>query len=665
MNRTNQRLALSQVMRRKVYRFAKGLNTSRRTLSTDSLLRLNCKAIGFCGEAWRCSVISRQLKALLARAGGGQRLTFASFLGCFAALTVPLVFLLSGIVVDILANPESPATSHFGRFIPNFHSYFPKGLSPLTQISLTLGGALAIVCVQVICLYMFYRRIQIVAVDLEAAIIRQLWEHSRQIATVRTLSGQQTALTDCLEYHLPRLRASLSRWWRASPRHIVQLICCLILAVLIAPLLALLTMVGAAIVSLVYRTLDRLRRTALPVIRERATQRRGEVMSLCLKGPLLESVHAEASIRSSFLDQLAAYRREAVLSLASSSWKTPLVVALTGFLGSLFVFLVAVEVLRPEKSLTLAGCLTYLLSCVGVAVSAIRLQRSGRELRGVQTAAEDLLHFLSLPTDSMPQIDAKKPDRVARRIELEHVTVQDSSGRKLLENVSVKFEPGLLFGVVASQRLQASALLELLLGIGRPVSGRMLVDDTLVTDIDPDAMKRLGIWVSESGPLVTASVEENLLVCNHSQNAGLQREGIMDALRESRALDAVQRLPEGPSTIITQADDRFLPDTSFRLGIARALLKQNSIVVMEEPSARVDSDTEKNTFDAIRSLVKPTCVTLLLPQRLTTLRQCDQVILLHEHRVAEVGTHAELIQRSELYRHLNYVRFSALRHVTV
>lgn len=605
-------------------------------------------------------MISRQQKALLTRAGGGQRLAFASFLGCIASLTVPLVFLLSGIVVDILANPELPANDFFGRFVPNFHGFFPENLSPLTQISLTLGVALAVVWLQVVCLYTFYRRIQIAAVEFESAIMQQLWEQSHKLAMVRTLSGQQTALVDCLEYHLPRVRASLSRWWRASPRHIVQLASCLILAVLIAPRLALLTMVAAAIVALVYRTLDRIRRTSLPVVRERATQRRGEVVALCLKGPLLESVHAVESVRTSFLDQLAAYRREAVRSLASSAWKTPLVVALTGVLGCLFVFLVAIEVIRSERSLTLAGCLTYLLSCLGVAVSAIRLQRSGRELRSVQTASEDLLSFLSLPTDSVPQIDAKKPDRVAHRIELEHVTVQDSSGRKLLENVSAKFVPGLLFGVVASQRLQASALLELLLGIGRPVSGRMLVDNTLVSDIDPDAMKRLGIWVSESGPLVTASVEENLLVGNLAQRAG-----IMDALMESRALDAVQRLPDGPATIITQADDRFLPDTAFRLGIARALLRKNSIVVLEEPNARVDSDIEIDTIDAIRSLVKPTCVVLLLPQRLTTLRQCDQVILLHEHHVADVGTHAELIQRSELYRHINYVRFSALRHVTV
>lgn len=606
-------------------------------------------------------MISRQQKALLERVGGVPTLAGASLLGCIAAVTVPALFLLCGLVVDILATPDATGVKQFGQFVPNLRTYLRADLSPLSQVCLILSIALSIVFLQVVCLYVFYRRIQVVAVAFEAAVIERLWDHSRRLAMVRTLSGQQTALVDGLEYHLPRVRASLSRWWRAAPRHVVQLVACLLLAFLIAPLLALLTMVAAAIVVLIYRSLDRHRRTTLPVVRERATQRRAQVMALCLKSPLLESVHSEGDIQTSFRGELAAYRREAVRSLVSSAWKTPLVVGLSGVLGCLFVFLVSVHVLRADRSLTLAGCLTFLLSCVGVAVSAIRLQRSGRELRSVQTAAEDLIRFLSLPADTLPVLEAKKPKRITKRVDLEHVTVQDSSGRKLLENVTAQFVPGKLIGVVASQRLQASALMELLLGIGRPVSGRMLVDDALVSDIEPTAMKRLGIWVSDSGPLVTGTVESNLL----GDGKTPQAMGMIEALRAARVLETIQRLPDGTATLITPSDDRFLPDTPFRLGIARSLLRNASIVVLEEPDARVDNRTEQETIEAIRSLVHPNTITVLLPQRLTTLRQCDQVILLHDHHVTDVGTHVELLQRCDLYRHLNYVRFSPLRHVTV
>ncbi len=607
------------------------------------------------------AVISRQQRALLDRAGGVSSLALAMVLGCLSALTAPLIFLLCGMVVDILAVPDQRASNRFGTFLPNLRQYLPADLSPLGEVSVVLAIALALLLVQVICLYLFYRRIQQVAVRFEANVMQSMWEHSRKLAVARTLSGQQTALIDGLEYHLPRVRASLSRWWRAWPRHCVQLVACFVLALLIAPVLAILTVVAAAIVVLVYRTLDRHRRTKLPVIRERATQRRAQVMALCLKGPLLESVHSEGDIQGSFTEELTNYRKEAVRSLASSAWKTPLIVALVGILACLFVFIVAVQVLRPDHDLTLAGCLAFVLSCVGVAISGIRLQRSGRELRGVQTASEDLVRFLSLPADSLPVLNAKRVQRITQRVELEHVTVQDSSGRKLLENVTASFKPGVLVGLVASQRLQASALMELLLGIGRPVSGRMLVDNISASDLEADGLKRLGIWISDSGPLVTGTINDNLLGEGKQQNSA----DVTDALRTAKVLEAVQRLPEGVATVITPNDDRFLPDTPFRLGIARALLRKPSIMVIEEPNARVDAKTEQETIEAIRSVVSSGCITVLLPQRLTTLRQCDQVLLLHEHQVAQTGTHAELLQQSDLYRHLNYVRFSPLRHVTV
>ncbi len=602
-------------------------------------------------------MLSREQKALLQQVGGVPSLALASVLGCLAAVTVPVVFVLCGLVVDVLASAEVHRA--FGELLPNMRGYLPEGLSRLGQIAVILLVALGLLLFQVITLFWFYRRIQSVAVGLEATLMKRLWDHSRRLSLIRTLSGQQTALVDGLEYHLPRLRASLSRWWRASPRHIVQLVMCVVLTGLISPLLTLLSCVAAALVILVYRTLDRYRRTRLPVVRERATQRRSGVMSLCLQGPLLQSVQSDQEIEQSFQDELLAYRKEAVRSLASSAWKTPLVLLLAGLLSCLFVFLVSIQILRAENNLTLAGCLTFLLACGGVALSAIRLQRSARELRSVQTATEDLIRFLALPADALPILENRKPKRVNQHVALDHATVLDSQGRKLLENVSAEFLPNRLIGVVAPQRLQASALMELLLGIGRPVSGRMLIDGVSVADIDPQAMRQLGMWISDAGPIVIGSVASNLVF------DGKPDSGIMDALRAARAAEAVARLPDSLATLITPGDDRFSADTPFRLGIARALLRQSSIIVMEEPSNRVDNKTEQETMEAIRATVSPHSIAVVLPQRLNTLRQCDQIILLHEHQVADIGTHAELLQRSDLYRHLNYVRFSPLRHVAV
>lgn len=600
---------------------------------------------------------SRSIQFLTNRAGSSGRLLPARIVASLCAIGVPVLFLLLGEVAHILIEADSETKHAFAIGLPTIDQWFPPATTPLTKVSVLLGGALAVSFVIAISLNTLNRLVQAAGVDFEVGIIRELRGHSKQLGVMRTLSAQQTALVDGLEYHLPRVRLNLTRWWQTFPRHLVQLIGCLLLALLIQPLLTLLTVVGAALVTLIYRFVDRNRRSSLPVVRERAAQRRSELMSMCIKGPLLESVHAEQEIDQHFSEQIANYRGEAIKSLSYSAWKVPLLIAVVATLGCLFQFVVAVQVLRPESTISIAGSVTFLLAGVGAAISAVRLQRSARELQQIENAADELKNFLALPVETFNATELKSIKRVINAAQLDHVTLQDSSGRKLLENVSVTFKPGSLIGIVSSERLQSQALVELLMGYGRPVSGRLLIDGVLVSDLTPESLSKCSLWVSADGPLITGTVQDNL-----SRRTGDYASlDINEILRASKAMDIVQRLPDGMATLITPNDDRLKDDAAFRLGIARANLRSPSVVVIEEPDNHVDAETEQDTVEAICSLVKPTSITVLLPHRLLTLRQCDSVLLLHDHKVVDTGTHAELLQRCELYRHLNYVRFNPFR----
>ena len=600
---------------------------------------------------------SQSLQFLTRRAGNSGMLFSAKVVGSLCAIAVPVLFLLLGEVAHILAEAGAGTKHSFAIGLPAIDQWWPATMTPLTRVSVLLAAAMAMSFFIAIALNILNRQVQAAAVEFEVGIIRELRIHSKQLGVMRTLSAQQTALVDGLEYHLPRVRMSLTRWWRTYPRHLVQLLGCLLLALLIQPLLTLLTVVGAALVTLIYRFVDRNRRSSLPVIRERAAQRRSDLISMCLKGPLLESVHAEQEIDQLFTEQIANYRSEAVKSLSNSAWKVPLIIAVVGILGCLFQFIVAVQLLRPESTISIAGSVTFLLAGVGAAISAVRLQRSARELKQIESASDELQSFLSLPVEKFNGNGLKSITRVNNQAELDHVTLQDSSGRKLLENVSATFKPGILIGVVSSERLQAQALVELLMGYGRPVSGRLLIDGVLVSDLTPESLSNCALWVSADGPLITGTVQDNL-----SRKTGdYAALDINEILRASKAMDIVQRLPDGMATLITPGDDRLTEDAAFRLGIARANLRSPSVVVIEEPDSHVDAKTEQDTVEAICSLVKPNSITVLMPHRLLTLRQCDSVLLLHDHKVVDIGSHAELLQRCELYRHLNYVRFNPFR----
>ncbi|MBX3423984.1 MAG: ABC transporter ATP-binding protein [Pirellulaceae bacterium] len=568
----------------------------------------------------------------------------AALLNCVIGLSVPVLAVLAGYIVQALI--QQPFAAFTAR-LPHV-TWLLGELSPMARVSWLLLAALAVVVVSQVLLFVIYRLSQRAAVDFEIAMIDRLRQHARRLAKVRTLSAQQTSLQDCLEYHLPRVRNVLSMHWRSMPRHPVQCTAGLLTAGLIHPQFTFLAVVTAVLVLLVYQFLDRLRRSHLPVIREKAAQHRTALVNLSLRGPLLEAVHSQPEIESKVAERLELYRRDALRSLTSSAWKVPLLFLGLTCLACLLLFVTSIQVLR--ETLQLPAVVAFLGCLIGAVYSARRIMQVTRDNSHIATAADELNRFLGLVVPGFDDATFPRIDAVRSRAELEHVTVQDSRGRKLLEDVSVVFEPGQLIGIAAHQWLEGRALAELLIGLGRPTSGRMLVDGTLVSDLQSDCLIRCAHWVASDGGVLTGSVAENLRAS--SQPA------FENAVRQAHLTDLMIRMSEGPSTLITHDDDRFVGDDAFRMGIARALLKNASVVVIEEPDSGADPAVQQATLQAISSLVDARRITVVLPQRLNTLRQCDRVIFVYEHRVLAVGSHADLIQKNDLYRHLTYLRYN-------
>ncbi len=597
---------------------------------------------------------SKSIASIIQRAGRLSALPAARVWGIVCAIATPLLIALVGNIIHVLIEARSPEPVHFAGWLPELASWIPNAPTPLAKVTIMVAMLLMLVLAIATAMYLFNLQIQAAAVQFEVNLIRSLQTHSKRLAIARTLSAQENSLVDSLEYHLPRIRTNLSRWWRSSPRHIVQGVGCVLIVFLIQPLLAALVLVGACLGYFIFSLAEKKLRGGLPLVRERATQNRNELVRLAIKGPLLALVQGESDVEASFDQQLQLYKTNAEKSLSNSAWKMPLLIAVAGLLGSVFIFVASVQILRPQSQFSIAGAVTF-WAALGVAgLSAFRLQRSARDLRQVASAAEELEHFLSLQVDVLPTIDQKRIDMVRQKAELDHVTLRDCSGRKLLENLSTVLMPNELVGVVASDRLQAQALVELLLGYGRPTSGRVLIDDVLVTDLTSDSLSRCAHWVGPDGPLFTGSVTENLLRRGEANGAA----DLHPTLAEAEVLEAVQRLPDGVATLITAGDDRLPIDAAFRLGIARARLRRPSIIVLDEPAQQVDQSTEQVTLRALRGLVSPQSITVILPSRLTTVRACDRILFIHDHSLVDSGTHSDLLQRSELYRHINYMRFN-------
>lgn len=593
-------------------------------------------------------MLSKSLKLLLGRAPTSSSRILAAVLGCVVALAAPLLALVFAHIAQALG--EKPHEAVVGG-LPVMGWNLSEA-APMARVSWLLTLAALICATAAILLLWMYRLVQQAAVEFEVATMDIIRHQIQPLARQRTLTAQQSVLLDCLEYHLPRVRGVIAKYWQALPRHAVQLVACLAIASLIHFRFAVLACIAAALVALFFQLFERSRKKQLPVVRENATRLRNRLVRASLRGPLLHAVHDSQEIDRRFHHFLELYQRDAVRSLISSSWRMPLIVIGLSVLGFLMMFVMSVQWFRND--LELPAVTAFLICLSGAGFSARRLWQVYRELKLVKPAADELDRFLSIDVQEPDSANLRELSNTVDLIQLEHVTVQDSLGRKLLTDISLDLQPGKLLGIVATQGLESRTLAELLIGLGRPTSGRMLVGGHVVSDLKPDALTRCSHWVASDGGILTGSLSENL------SPATAQKMELV--IQQAELSDLSNRLTEGFHTVITHDDDRLMADEAFRIGLARALLRDATICLIEEPETAVGLEAEQQTMGVIKQLIHASRFTVALPQRLATLRACDRVFFIHEHQLVDAGTHAELVQRNDLYRHLTYLRFNPFGH---
>ena len=136
------------------------------------------------------------------------------------------------------------------------------------------------------------------------------------------------------------------------------------------------------------------------------------------------------------------------------------------------------------------------------------------------------------------------------------------------------------------------------------------------------------------------------------------------AAKAGHAHHFITKLPRGYETQVDDETSRLDLGQRYRIGLARALMRDPALLVIEEPAEPLDDDTKSLLGDTYDRIVSGRTV-MFLPTRLSTVRRADRVVVLHDGQVAETGRHEELVQSSELYRHWEYTRFNAFGRVSV
>lgn len=217
----------------------------------------------------------------------------------------------------------------------------------------------------------------------------------------------------------------------------------------------------------------------------------------------------------------------------------------------------------------------------------------------------------------------------------------------VLRNVSFALEPGKRVAVVGPSGAGKSTLADLALRFWDPTSGRVTLGGLDLRDLAQEDLRALVGVVSQDTHVFTDTLRGNLLLADPAAtDADLNR-----ALARAQLSELVQRLPDGLDTYLGEQGLRLSGGERQRLSVARACLKDATILVLDEPTANLDPETEREVLDAAYGLMRDPA-TLVITHRLVRMEEVDEILVLDRGRIVERGTHAELVNARGLYRGL-------------
>jgi ABC-type multidrug transport system fused ATPase/permease subunit len=241
--------------------------------------------------------------------------------------------------------------------------------------------------------------------------------------------------------------------------------------------------------------------------------------------------------------------------------------------------------------------------------------------------------------------DARElPAPVRGAIRFDHVKFSYNADAPVLRDVSFSIEPGQLIGVVGPTGGGKSTIISLIPRFYDPTSGTVEIDGVDVRDYKLNWLRSQIGYVLQETVLFRGTVRENIAYGRE----GATSEEIAEAARLANADEFIARMPQGYDTMIGERGDTLSGGQRQRIGIARALVRNNPILILDEPTAALDTESERLVIEALERLMKGRTV-ITIAHRLSTIRDADKIIVLDGGVVAEQGTHQELLALGGIY----------------
>jgi ATP-binding cassette subfamily B protein len=372
---------------------------------------------------------------------------------------------------------------------------------------------------------------------------------------------------------------------------------------------------------------------------------------------LAESIARLELVKAYLMDRFAQNRVERQLDDAATAelkrcrglaLATPMLWTVAGLTGVVLLYVLGIIGLGGGIS---PAATTVILAGTALLIWAVHSLTAARvTARLARDGAAEIAEFLGRRGDPGQPIDAEFLQPITKQIEILGLGVREpGNGRMLLEEVTATIDAGTRVAVVARDRETLHAVAHVLTRFVEPTAGEVKADGKNLRWVTTDSLRTQFAMVMEESMTFTDTVSNNI-GCG---DPGFGLPQIMEAAKVAHAHQFIQKLPYGYETLIGGPGTVLTPGQQYRIALARAILRDPSVLIVEEPTAPLDPDSLALVDDTFARIQNGRTV-IVLAHREATMRSADQIIVLDQGRVAASGTHEMLLLSSDLYRRLGY-----------
>jgi ATP-binding cassette subfamily B protein len=512
--------------------------------------------------------------------------------------------------------------------------------------------ALLLALVRALLMFVVHYNAARATIEAATRLRRAIYHHTYRLGTLAFRALGPSEAVGIFTRHLESLHDAMYVWLTVVFREPVKFILILAFALLVNFKLAVVFLLCATLVWLIGgqsaahfrgqgRTATRRAADQLALIQESL-----KIMRLvkCYLMELFNQARVERQLARYGTAQLRRYLGEAIYR--------PLFV----FLGSAAViglfYLAGLAVLGDQ--IGVASAITLATALVSLYWPLTNWLEHRRFLRRGRDSAVVIFKFLDRSGGVGQVVGAEFLPPLAKTLEFDEVSLQEpGTGRKLLHGVSLTVSAGQRVAVVGPDDMEKHALVYLIPRFLDPASGEIRVDNKNLRWVTFDSLRAQIAIVLQHNLVFNDTVAHNI-GCGDPSYTLPQ---IIEAAKVAHAHQLIQKLPQGYETPIGEMGHSLRIGEQFRIALARAILRDPAVLIVEEPTVALDDNT-KALLDDTFARVLPGRTAIFLPHRLATIRSCDRVFLLHKGRIEAVGDHRELLAHNELYRHLQYMEFN-------